>query len=621
MTTVEISEIDFPAGAHVTPQGIAYKVWAPDQTSMHVSVEGAPLPRLIPLRRDEQGYWSGIDPEGRVGDLYRFRLGNGTLLPDVASRFQPQGVHGPSESIDPLNFKWRCQTWRRPRWTGQTLYEIHLGTFTSQGTFRAAIDKLAHVASLGVEAIEVMPVADFPGSRNWGYDGVCLYAPARCYGRPDDFRALVDAAHAHGLAVILDVVYNHLGPDGNQLPAYSSSYFHTSRSSPWGQCYNLDGPHSAAVRSFLINNAIYWLDEFHVDGLRLDATHAIPDGSRPHLLEEIVRAVHARGAFVIAEDERNSVELLRTGDGQGMGIDAVWSDDFHHQLRVALTGVRESYFAAYGGTPADVAAVLEHGWSYRGQSFPFWQGKPRGGACTHLPTKAFVFCIENHDQVGNRANGERLEHLVSPAQFRAASVLLCLSPYTPMLLMGQEWAATTPFLFFTDHTGEQGRIVSEGRKKEFAQTGLNQGITDIPDPQGDATYTRSKLNWDEPAQAPHARVLALYRVCLSERRTWLREDALDRSQWDVVIHGDWIGIRYRLSDGERMLLFALKETGPMYLLPEALQPPPGHSWHIVLYSNETGFGGSGPNVIEPVELTGPAAAWLVALEEVSNAIP
>jgi maltooligosyltrehalose trehalohydrolase len=612
-------EIALPAGAHVTSQGVAYKVWAPDQKSMQVSVEGQPAPRVIPLRRDGQGYWSAIDPHGRAGDLYRFRLGDGALLPDVASRFQPQGVHGPSECIDATGFKWQCQTWRRPKWTGQSIYEIHLGTFTTEGTFRAAIEKLPHIAALGAEAVEIMPIADFPGERNWGYDGVCLYAPARCYGRPDDFRALVDAAHAHGLAVILDVVYNHLGPVGNQLPSYSPHYFHSSRATPWGQSYDLDGPNSGAVRSFLIDNATYWLDEFHLDGLRLDATHAIPDESDPHLLKEIVEAAHARGAFVIAEDERNSVELLHKPDGEGTGVDAVWSDDFHHQVRVALTGVRESYLAAYGGTTADVAATLEHGWSYRGQSFPFWQGKPRGAACAHLPANAFVFCIENHDQVGNRAKGERLEHLITADKFRAASVLLCLSPYTPMLLMGQEWAAGSPFLFFTDHAGEHGRLVSKGREKEFEQSGLNRGIIDIPDPQADTTFTKSKLNWGELNEPQHAAILAMNRLCFSERRTWLRGPALIRGRWKIVRCDDWIGIRYQFSEGDRMLLFALTQARPLSALPEAFQAPGGHAWHTVLHSNEATFGGEGPDSVVAEELAGPVAVWLVAVKEEPDA--
>lgn len=599
-------------GAEVTATGVRYAVWAPAQPSVQVVVEGN-APRRLPMQSDAEGYWFAMDPHGRAGDRYRYQLGTGPLLPDIASRFQSDGVHGSSTCIDPKAYRWQCTSWRRPAWTGQSIYELHVGTFSPEGTYRGAMEKLDHIVRLGAQAIQLMPLADFPGGRNWGYDGVLLYAPARCYGTPDELRALVDAAHQRGLIVILDVVYNHLGPVGNHLPAYSDGYFHHERATPWGQAYALDGPHSGPVRAFLINNAAYWLDEFRIDGLRLDATHAIPDTSRPHLLQEMAQAVHERGGFVIAEDERNSVELLHTSEGKGLGIDAVWSDDFHHQVRVALTGIRESYFAAYGGTVPDLAATLEHGWSYRGQSYPFWQGKPRGAACAHLPPKAFVFCIENHDQVGNRAKGERLEHLIPAAAFRAASMLLCLSPYTPMLFMGQEWAATAPFLFFTDHAGEHGRLVSAGRKKEFEQSGLNQGITDVPDPQDPQSHLQSKLNWSEMEKEPHAGIFALHRRSLRERRTWLQEAELERSRWRVETAGEWIGIRYRLPEGERMLLVALNETRPLYVLPEALQPGPGHDWHIVLHSAEPAFGGDTESAVEIEELAGPIAAWLVSL--------
>lgn len=607
-------------GARVGPRGVAYHAWAPDHPDLRVEITQRGRRRTLGLERDADGYWHGFDPDGRAGDRYYFVLPDGTRVPDVASRFQPDGVHGASECIDASAFPWREENWRQPRWRGQVIYEMHLGTFTPEGTFRAAIERLPHIRDLGAEAVELMPVADFPGARNWGYDGVALYAPARCYGRPDDFRALVDAAHELGLAVILDVVYNHVGPAGNYLPRYCASYFHATRATPWGSPFDFDGPRSRAVRDFVTGNALYWLDEFRIDGLRLDATHAIPDESRTHVLQEIATAVHQKGGFVIAEDERNNTELLRQPAGGGYGLDAVWSDDFHHQARVAVTGIRESYFAAYGGTPDDVAATLEHGWSYRGQPYPFWQGRPRGAPCDHLPTSAFIFCLENHDQVGNRAKGERLEHLIIPAQFRAASMLLCLAPYAPMIFMGQEWAATSPFLFFTDHAGEHGRQVSAGRLKEFEHRGLNAGISDVPDPQDDATFLASKPPWDEIAEPGHAGVLALYRECLRERRTWLKDEALNRDRWSVHVAGDWIGVRYRLPEGEHMLLLALHDSPSLGdRWPENLAPPRGHCWHTVLHSEAPGFGGERPALFQPGDLTGPAAAWLLAVAEEGDA--
>ena len=390
-------------GARVDSNGVTYCVWAPTQKSLSVAVgDTDPAEREIPLESNHDGYWVGTDKAGRAGDLYRFRFSDGRLRPDSASRYQPQGVHGPSACIDPTAFQWRCSSWVRPEWRGQSIYEIHLGTFTPAGTYFAAIEKLNHIQDLGVEAIELMPLADFAGNRNWGYDGVSLFAPARCYGHPDDLRALVDAAHERGLAVILDLVYNHLGPAGNYLADFSPAYFRSDQYTPWGAAFNLDGSLSQPVREFILGNATYWLKEFRFDGLRLDATHAIPDQSSPHLLEEIAAAVHALGGFVIAEDERNESRLLDSSERGGLGLDALWADDFHHQVRVALTHTRASYFRAYRGTAADIADVLTHGWTYRGQSYEPWKGRTRGSASEHLPPASFVFCIENHDQVGNR---------------------------------------------------------------------------------------------------------------------------------------------------------------------------------------------------------------------------
>lgn len=572
----------FRPGAHVHRDGVSYCVWAPDHREATVRVrkpDGRPAVDL-PLEPRGEGYFCGEDPNGAAGDRYAFLLDDDAPLPDPASRFQPEGVHEWSECVDPTRYRWQTEGWRRPAWTGQSIYELHVGTFTPQGTFRAAIDKLEHVASLGVDAVEIMPVADFPGQRNWGYDGVALYAPARCYGRPDDLRALVDAAHARGLAVILDVVYNHFGPDGNYLGRFSGSYFHPERHTPWGQAFNLDGPNSRPVRDFFLGNAAYWLDEFRFDGLRLDATHAILDESPRHLLAELADVSH----------------VLRRPDGTGAQIDAVWADDFHHQVRVTLTGVQEAYFKSYGGSSDEIADTLIHGWFYRGQPYPFWKGRPKGEATEHLPPGAFVFCIENHDQVGNRALGERLEHLIGPAAFRAASALLCLSPHPPLIFMGQEWSASSPFLYFTDHGGELGALVSEGRRKEFAAAGLNQGLKpeDVPDPQALSTFTRSKLAWDELRLSPHATVLALYRECLRHRAEWLQRVAADRTCWTAVALERAEAIRYRCMDTERLVVTSLKGDTRIGLWDHpVLQPPAGCRWHLVFDSNSSWRDGDG----------------------------
>jgi maltooligosyltrehalose trehalohydrolase len=584
-------------GAHFQKDGVHYRVWAPNHQTLNVIVlRAAGGEERIVMEREADGHFHAVDSEGRAGDRYWYEDGEGERRPDVASRFQPEGVHGPSEVIDPRQYRWRSSHWRRPAVTDQIIYEIHLGTFTPEGTFRSAIGKLDHVKELGATAIEIMPVADFPGDRNWGYDGVALFAPARCYGRPDDFRALVDAAHERGLAVILDVVYNHLGPDGNYLPAYSDFYFHDSRANTWGSSFSLDGEHSGPVREFFLSNLAYWLDEFRVDGLRLDATHAVHDDSPRHLLAEFADAAHARGAFLIAEDERNEVTLLHDAKGEGIGIDAVWSDDFHHATRVALTGVRESYFKSYRGTGEELARTLRQGWSYCGETFPFWQGRRRGGPCLHLEPAAFVFCIQNHDQVGNRALGERLEHLIAPEAYRAASALVCLAPYTPLLFMGQEWAASTPFQFFTDHSEKYGVVMREGRLREFADTGLNadrEQLSRMPDPQDEATFLRSKLKWEEARRDQHGRTLALYRECLHWRSEHLRGAAVAREHWEVGAQGDVVYIRFRLPGaaewvlvtslhGQARLAFA---QNPQLVLPR------GQTWQPRFHTNERRFGG------------------------------
>lgn len=603
------------AGAQVGPHGVAYRVWAPDHRQGRVCIQPADAgERHLELKPREGGFFEAIDGNGQAGDLYTFEFTPGKRLPDPYARSLPQGVHGPSECIDPSAYVWQNEHWQRPRWHGQSIYEVHVGTFTEDGTFRSAISRLDHLVELGVEAIEIMPVADFAGDRNWGYDGVALYAPARCYGRPDDFRALIDAAHQRGLAVILDVVYNHLGPSGNYLSDFAQGYFHPTRSTPWGRAFNIDAPNSRPVRDLFLENAAYWLDEFRIDGLRLDATHAIEDQSERHLLADLAEAVHTRGGFVISEDERNSAELLGFGDGRGHGIDAVWSDDFHHQVRVALTGVRESYFGSYAGTTDELALTLSRGWFYTGQPFPFWSGRQRGGESTHLPPSAFVYCIENHDQVGNRAMGERLEHLVEPALFRAATMLFCLSPYTPLLFMGQEWAASAPFQFFTDHEGELGRAVSTGRRKEFAESGMNSGIRaeDIPDPQDLMTFVRSKLDWRELAEPSHRQIFALYRDCLRARKQYILPFTGSRNNWSVTVVDAALLVRYAPTDGPALLLVVALKAGSIGSVAQfpALAPAEGRRWRAEIQTEDPHFGGAGKMGGAAMHATSDSTPWL-----------
>ena len=504
-------------GAWPGEGGVFFRVWAPDHQQVAVTFYEAGRPAgLHPLTRQAGGYWSGFVAGAGPGTLYMYRLDGQLDRPDPASRHQPGGVHGPSMVVDP-SFAWSDEHWRGMRREDLILYELHTGTATPAGTFEALIEHLPGLLELGVTAIELMPVADFPGERNWGYDGVDLFAPARAYGGGRGLKQLVDAAHACGLGVLLDVVYNHLGPSGNYLGKYTHSYFSAAQRTPWGAALNFDGAECEAVRAFFIENALSWAIEYHLDGLRLDATQEIHDRSPEHVLGELARRVHAalppdRHFVIFAEDPRNEALLVRPPEQGGCGLDGIWADDFSHVVRVALTGEQTGFLSAYRGQAGELAAILNGGWLYQGQPDPH-SGTQRGTPAADLPPSSFVYAIQTHDHVGNRAFGERLNQDCSPAAYRAASALLLLAPGVPLLFMGQEWAASSPFLFFTDHEPALGRLVSAGRRKEY-------GLPDreLPDPQAPETFQRSKLRWAEQMAAAHAPVLRLYRDLIALRR-------------------------------------------------------------------------------------------------------
>jgi maltooligosyltrehalose trehalohydrolase len=527
--------------------------------------------------------------------------------------------------VDPTLFRWTDGDWPGVALADLVIYELHVGAATPEGTFDSLIERLDDIRDLGASAIELMPVADFPGARNWGYDGVALFAPARAYGGPEALRRLVDAAHARGLAVILDVVYNHLGPDGNYLREFSSDYFTGRHTTPWGEALNFDGPDSRPVRDFFVANACYWAHEYHLDGLRLDATHAILDDSPTHILAEIAARVHQslppdRRFLFIAENEQNDPRIVRPAAEGGLGLDAVWADDFHHQVRVALTGEREGYYADYTGTADDLAATIRQGWFYNGQRSAYLD-RPRGAPADDLAAPHFVYCIQNHDQVGNRALGERLNHMIDLAGYRAASVLLLLSPYTPLLWMGQEWAATTPFLYFTDHHAELGRLVTEGRRSEFAGFGAFSG-EEVPDPQDPHTFARSKLRWDEREQMPHAGMQCLYRdlLALRSRGTGKRER---RERFAAAPLGDTaLALRRTGSTPDDTLLVIVNLRGTLQLELAAqphTAPPAGCAWTLLFDSEVSRYGGAGdiPVVVDDgtcsaVDLQGARAVVLSA---------
>jgi maltooligosyltrehalose trehalohydrolase len=510
-------------GAVPAGHGTRFRVWAPDATTVEVVL--APAGRRAALRPGADGVHEALVSGVRAGDRYRLSLDGGAPLPDPASRFQPEGVHGPSQVIDPDAWRWSDAGWRGVALEDLALYELHVGAFTREGTFAAAMGRLPHLRDLGVTAIELMPLADFPGDRNWGYDGAALFAPARCYGTPDDLRRLVDEAHRLGLAVHLDVVYNHFGPDGAYAAAFSRRFFSDRHRSPWGAGINLDGPHSAGVREFFIANALHWVREYHVDGLRLDATHAMVDEGARHFLAELGARVRAaangRPVLLIAEDARNLARIVRPESAGGWGCDAVWTDDFHHELRRLLAGDSEGYFADFRGDAGDLATILNRGWLFTGQPSGYL-GRPRGTDPAGIAPERFVIFVQNHDQIGNRALGERLHHQIDAAAWRAAVTLLLLAPQTPLLFMGQEWAASTPFRFFTDHHEDLGRLVTAGRRQEFRR--FSSFVSEaargrIPDPQAPATFADSRLDWGELARERHAAVLRLHRALLALRRS------------------------------------------------------------------------------------------------------
>jgi maltooligosyltrehalose trehalohydrolase len=590
-----------PFGANLRAGGVEFRVWAPGHASVDVVLYGPDAEQVHPLPPIGHGWFSGDVMGVGAGARYRYRLGGGGAFPDPASRAQPDGVHEPSEVVDPAAFAWTDAGWNGVALEDLVIYELHVGTFTPEGTFDAAIERLDELASLGVTALEPMPVASFPGARNWGYDGVSLYAPQATYGGPDGLRRLVDAAHARGLAVILDVVYNHLGPEGNYLPAFTGGRYFTARhQTPWGDAVNFDGPERAPVREFVIQNALHWAHEYHVDGLRLDATHAIVDESPEHVLAELERRLReslppGRHFVLIAEDERNQRRLVTPRAEGGLGLSAVWADDFHHQLRRRLAGDHEGWFADYGGTVDEIVATLRKGWCYEGQTSPS-HGRPRGTPASGLPPAAFVHCIQNHDQVGNRALGDRLHHGIDAAAYRVAVALLLLSPYTPLLWMGQEWAASSPFLYFTDHPEGLGRLVTEGRRREFGKFSAfadPQARERIPDPQAEETFVRSKLDWSERDRMPHAGMLALHRALLHLRATHSALRRRDRASFAVTALGpDALALR-RTGDGGSALLLVVTFAAPLtanLASTDETRPPANRAWTLHLCTEEGRFG-------------------------------
>ncbi|MHB1162476.1 MAG: malto-oligosyltrehalose trehalohydrolase [Chloroflexota bacterium] len=595
-----------PVGAEPRPGGgVHFRVWAPRRKKVQVGLEGSSgwdgARSWIDLTPEGNGYFSVEVGSAAAGILYRYRLDGGDdLYPDPASRFQPEGPHGPSQVVDPGSFVWSDEGWRGLGLEGQVIYEMHVGTFTAEGTWEAASRELPELAAVGITVVEIMPVAEFPGRFGWGYDGVDLFAPTRLYGRPDDFRRFVDRAHNVGLGVILDVVYNHLGPEGNYLPHFSADYFTDRYSNEWGDAINFDGPNSGPVREFFVANAGHWIDEYHLDGLRLDATQTIYDGSPEHVLAAIGRrareAARGRSILLVAENEPQQVRLVRTLEQGGYGLDGLWNDDFHHSALVAVTGRNEAYYTGYLGTPQELISAIKYGYLYQGQRYR-WQGKRRGSPTFGLKPATFVVFVQNHDQIANSAAGLRIHQLTSPGRYRAVTALTLLAPGTPMLFQGQEFAASSPFLYFADHPPELARLVRRGRAESVAQfpsvadPAIQERLALPDDPR---TFERSKLDLSE--RESHAEAYAMHRDLLRLRR----EDPVFRSQGAGGVDGAVLGpeafvLRFFGEDGDdRLLLVNLGRDLALDPAPEPLlAPPEGVDWEVYWSSEDPRYGGLG----------------------------
>lgn len=592
-----------PIGAEVVRGGVHFRVWAPRDARLSIAFESG---GSFQLEAEPNGYFSGLSSEAGPGDCYWIEV-DGKRLPDPASRFQPQGVHGPSQVIDAGTYRWTDQNWPGVKPYGRVIYEMHIGCFTREGSWRAAAEKLGHLRETGIDLLEVMPVGAFAGKRNWGYDGVALFAPTENYGTPDDFRYFVDRAHALDIGVLIDVVYNHLGPDGNYLPELSEYYFSDKHANDWGKSINFDDEHNGPVREYFLANAAYWMREFHLDGIRFDATQAIVDSSTPHILAELGEAARAaaRGVregktiYLVNENEPQHSELIRPREKGGMGLDASWNDDFHHTARVALTGRRDAYYTDYHGTTQELLSALKYGYLYQGQ-FYSWQQKRRGTPTLDLPPHAFVHYLQNHDQVANFGHGCRLSQLASPAQLRAITTLLMLAPQTPMLFMGQEWGAATRFLFFCDHRPELGDLIYKGRQHEMSQfpsVGTKEMLAQIPRPNDLETFERSRLDWGELEKEEHQQMLALHRDLIALRRSDPVFSAKpERGRVDGAMIGDRAClVRFFAADGmDRVLILNMDGEEHLSIAPEPLLAAPhGMQWEVLFCSEDPRYGGTG----------------------------
>lgn len=614
-----------PIGAEIVPSGgVHFRLWAPKRRAVEVIFEDRSIPALA-LQAEQDGYFFGIAPDANAGDRYRFRLdGSDKLYPDPASRFQPDGPHGPSQIVDPSAFHWSDRKWKGIRPDRAVLYEMHVGTFTSEGTWAAAEQKLPILADLGITCLEIMPVADFPGRFGWGYDGVNQFAPTRLYGQPDDFRRFIDRAHALGIAAILDVVYNHLGPDGNYLMEFSPDYFSKKHKTDWGEAINFDGENNWPVREYFVSNARYWIDEFHLDGFRFDATQNIYDDGPRHILADISQEARQAGGdrriYLVAENEPQQTRVVRPLELGGFGMDALWNDDFHHSAVAALTAHNEAYYSDYLANPQELISAAKWGYLFQGQHST-WQKKRRGTPALDLAPSAFINFIENHDQLANLVRGERTHRMAAACSHRAMTALMLLLPQSPLLFQGQEFNASSIFCYFADHVPDLSKRVRKGRTEflsQFPRAATPEAVEIIPDPGSLETFERCKLDWaDRDGNLP---IWQMHRDLLRLRR----EDPVFSNVRPRGVDGAILGqsaflIRFFGEAGDdRLLLVNLGRDLTLQPAPEPLLAPPFEKqWSILWTSEDPRYGGSGtapPETRRGLRVPGHAALVLRPVE-------
>ena len=616
---------ELPFGAEPIAGGVRFRLWAPGAQSVVLLLETSPelvisgttreisqVSKAVRMHPEGRGWWSLTTDRAAPGSRYRYRV-DGFEVPDPASRCQPDGVHAASEVIDPSAYEWNDADWRGRAWEELVIYELHVGTFSEPGTFGGALAHLDHLLELGATALELMPVAAFPGERDWGYDGVQLFAPAACYGRPEDLKALIEACHARRLAILLDVVYNHFGPEGNYLHVIARDFFTERHHTPWGAAINYDGPTCRPVRDFMLHNALYWLEEFHFDGLRLDAVHAIADDSRPDILSEIAETIRSRSTdreiHLVLENDNNEAHRLTRRTHRPRRYSGQWNDDVHHALHVLATGNTSGYYADYAERPvAHLGRALASGFAYQGEPSAFRNLRPRGEPSGDLPATAFVSFLQNHDQIGNTPFGERITSRAPEALVHAAVAIVLLSPQIPLLFMGEEWASARPFLFFCDFAPQLAEAVRQGRRREFAQFAefAEAAAHDrLPDPTSKASFAASRLDWSEREREPHRRWLQRYRDLLS-----LRSRAVVPRLRGMAPGGEHrllgpaaVRVEWRLGDGSTLRLLANFAEAAAPLAPAADRSD-------LLYC-------SGP-VAPDAEISGPCAAFYL-ISEVAQA--